>query len=84
MKLTVKQWKAGAVNVYEVKLTVHVHHQSEKEAQGYLTTALQDWAVDGKIIASVGFDSVQESEKRFFVPGVMYPENYDATSKELK
>ena len=84
MKLTVKQWRAGAVNVYEVKLTVHVHHQSEKEAQGYLTTALQDWAADGKIIASVGFDSVQESERRFFVPGVMYPENYDATSKELK
>lgn len=79
MKLTVKQCKARVVNTYEVKLTVHVHHQSEKEAQGYLTTALQDWAADGKIIASVGFDSVQESDKRFFVPGVTYPENYDAT-----
>ena len=83
MKLTVKQWRAGAVNVYEVKLTVHVHHQTEKEAQSYLTTALQDWAADGKIIASMQFDSVQESDKRFFVPGVMYPENCDAT-KELK
>ena len=79
MKLTVKQWRAGAVNVYEVKLTVHVHHQTEKEAQSYLTTALQDWAADGKIIASMQFDSVQESDKRFFAPGVMYPENYDAT-----
>ena len=84
MKLTVKQWRAGAVNVYEVKLTVHVHHQTEKEAQSYLTTALQDWAADGKIIASMQFDSVQESDKRFFVPGVMYPENCDATSMELK
>ena len=83
MKLTVKQWRAGAVNVYEVKLTVHVHHQTEKEAQSYLTTALQDWAADGKIIASMQFDSVQESDKRFFAPGVMYPENYDAI-EELK
>ena len=75
MKLTIKQFRAGVVNVYEVKLTVHVHHQSEKEAQSYVTTALQDWAAEGKIIASVQFDSVQETDKRFFVPGVMYPEN---------
>ena len=75
MKLTIKQWRAGAVNVYEVKLTVHVHHQSEKEAQSYVTTALQDWAAEGKIIASVQFDSEQETDKRFFAPGVMYPEN---------
>ena len=84
MKLTVKQHRAGAVNVYEVKLTVHVHRQTEKEALSYLLTTLQDWAADGRIIPSVQFDSVQESEKRFFVPGVMYPENCDATSKELK
>jgi len=84
MKLTVKQFRAGVVNVYEVKLTVHVHSRSEKEAQSYVTTALQDWAVDGKAIPSVQFDSVQESDKRFFAPGVMYPENYDETSKELK
>ena len=83
MKLTAKQWRAGAVNVYEVKLTLHVHHQSEKDAKSYLTTALQDWAADGRIIPSVQFDSVQESDKRFFVPGVMYPENCDAT-EELK
>ena len=79
MKLTAKQWRAGAVNVYEVKLTVQVHHQSEKEALSYLLTALQDWAADGRIIPGVQFDSVQESDKRFFAPGVMYPENYDAT-----
>ena len=84
MKLTVKQCRARVVNVYEVKLTVHVHRQTEKEALSYLLTTLQDWAADGRIIPSVQFDSVQESEKRFFVPGVMYPENYDATSKELK
>ena len=78
MKLTIKQFRAGAVNVYEVKLTVHVHHQSEKEAQSYLMTALQDWAADGKIIPSVQFDSVQETDKRFFAPGVLYPENHDA------
>jgi hypothetical protein len=83
MKLTLKQKRAGAVNVYEVKLTVHVHHQSEAEAQSYLTTALQEWAVNGKIIASMQFDSTQESDKRFFVSGVMYPENYDAI-EELK
>jgi hypothetical protein len=81
MTLTVKQWRAGAVNAYEVKLTVHVHHQSEKEAKSYLMTALQDWAADGKIIASVQFDSVQESDKRFFAPGVMYPENVPVASK---
>ena len=85
MKLTIKQFRAGVVNVYEVKLTVHVHSRSEKEAQSYVTTALQDWEVDGKAIPSVQFDSVQESNKRFFAPGVgMYPENYDETSKELK
>ena len=83
MKLTLKQKRAGAVNVYEVKLTVHVHHQSEAEAQSYLTTALQDWAVEGKIIAGMQFDSVQESNKRFFVSGVMYPEGYEAV-EELK
>ena len=83
-KLSLKQKRAGVVNVYEVKLTVHVHSRSEKEAQSYLMTALQDWAVDGKAIPSVQLDSVQESDKRFFVPGVLYPENYDETSKELK
>lgn len=83
MKLTLKQKRADVVNVYEVKLTVHVHHQSEKEAQSYLMTTLQDWACEGKIIAGVHVDSVEESPKRFFVSGVRYPEDFEAL-EELK
>jgi hypothetical protein len=79
MKLTMKQKLKGVVNVYEVKLTVHVHHQSEKDAQSYLTTALSEWAVGGEVIAGVQFDSVEESSKRFFASGVVYPENFDTT-----
>ena len=75
MKLTLKQKRADVVNVYEVKMTVHVHHQSEREAQDYLFTALENWSKDGEVIASVHFDSVEESSKRFFV-GVSYPEFY--------
>jgi hypothetical protein len=73
MKLTLKQKRAGVVNVYEVKLTVHIHHQSEKGAQSYLTTALQVWAVNGEVITGVQFDAIEESPKRFFV-NVSYPE----------
>ena len=72
-KLTLKQKRAGAVNVYEVKLTVHVHHQSEKEVRSYLFTALENWARDGEVITGVQFDSIEESDKRFFV-NVSYPE----------
>ena len=82
-KLTLKQKLAGAVNMYEVKLTLYVHHQSAKEAQSYVTTALEDWAVGGQIIAGVQFESIEESSKRFFVPKVMYPEDADAI-EELK
>jgi hypothetical protein len=74
MKLGIKQRLKGAVNVYEVKLTVHIHHQSEAEAQSYLTTALREWARNGEIIAGVEFNAIEESPKRFFVPNVMYPE----------
>lgn len=81
MKLTLKQKRAGVVNVYEVKLTVHVHHRSEKEAQSYVTTALQEWAVGGMCIPSVQFESIEESSKRFFVNGVVYPENYDPSEE---
>ena len=72
-KLSLKQKRAGVVNVYEVKLTVHIHHQSEKDAQSYLFTALENWARSGEVIAGVQFDSVEESSKRFFVD-VAYPE----------
>ena len=81
MKLGLKQKLAGVVNVYEVKLTVHVHHRSEKEAQSYVTTALQEWAVGGMCIPSVQFESIEESPKRFFVPHVTYPENYDPSEE---
>ena len=80
-KLTLKQKKAGAVNVYEVKLTLHVHHQSADEARSYVTTALQEWAVNGHCIPSVQFESIEESDKRFFINGVKYPENYDGSEE---
>ena len=81
MKLTLKQKRAGVVNVYEVKLTVHVHHQSELEARSYVTTALQDWAVNGICIPSVQFDSIEESSKRFFMPATKYPEDFDGSEE---
>ena len=77
-KLSLKQKRAGVVNVYEVKLTVHIHHQSEREAKDYLFTALENWASSGEIITGVQFDSVEESNKRFFV-NVAYPEYFDDT-----
>lgn len=78
MKLTLKQKRAGVVNVYEVKMTVQIHHQSEKDAREYLFTALEEWARDGEVITGVQFDSVEESSKRFFV-NVSYPEYFDDT-----
>jgi hypothetical protein len=77
-KLTLKQKRGGAVNLYEVKLTVLIHHQSEGEAQSYLFTALGDWSVGGKVIASVEMTSIEETNKRCFTSGVVYPENFDA------
>ena len=82
MKLTLKQKRAGVVNVYEVKLTLHVHHQSADEVRSYVTTALQEWAVNGVCIPSVQFESIEESSKRFFVDGVVYPENYDGSDDQ--
>lgn len=82
-KLTLKQKRAGVVNVYEVKLTLHVHHQSADEARSYVTTALQEWAVNGMCIPSVQFDSIEESSKRFFLQSVIYPEDFD-DSEEYK
>ena len=78
MRLTLKQKRADVVNVYEVKLTVQIHHQSEKDAQSYLFTALENWARDGEVITGVQSDSVEESSKRFFVD-VAYPEYFDDT-----
>ena len=63
--------------MYEVKLTVHVHHRSEAEAVSYLRTALYEWAVEGEIVADMQVDSVAESSKRYFVDGVVYPEDIE-------
>ena len=73
MRLTLKQKRAGVVNVYEVKMTVHIHHQSEREAKHYLFTALENWASRGEVITAVQFDSVEESSKRFFVSVACHP-----------
>ena len=77
MRLSIKQKKRGVVNVYEVKMTVYIHHQSEVEAKGYLYTAMEDWGANGAIIAGVNFDGVEVSDNRFFVSKVIYPEQYD-------
>ena len=76
-KLTLKQKRGGAVNLYEVQLTVLIHHQSEAEAQSYLHTALSEWAVNGEIIASMEVNSIKESAARCFTSGVVYPEQFD-------
>jgi hypothetical protein len=73
MKLSVKDIKAGAVNVYAVTLTVHVHHQSAAKAQSYIETAIADWAVDGKVIPCLLINSVTESPVKYHVSGVKYP-----------
>ena len=82
-KLTLKQKRGGAVNLYEVQMTVLIHHQSEGEAKSYLYTAMEDWSVNGKIIACVDMHSVEESNKRCFTSGVVYPEEYE-TLQEMK
>ena len=73
MKLSVKDIKAGAVNVYAVTLTVHVHHQSAAKAQSYIETAIADWAIDGKVIPCLLINSVTESPVKYHVSGVKYP-----------
>jgi len=76
-KLTVKQKIAGAVNVYAVKVTVYVHHQSEAEAQSYVLDALADWnGGNGRVIPAYHCHSVEESPMRFPL-GVTYPEEVE-------
>ena len=79
-KLTVRQKIQKAVNVYAVTMVVYVHHQSEKEAKSYLTTALEDWACEGELIPMVEFTAIEESPKRFFVREVVYPENLEPSA----
>jgi len=81
-KLTLKQKRGGAVNLYEVQMTVLIHHQSEKDAQSYLHTALSEWAVNGEIISSMEVKSIKESAARCFSSGVVYPETFDALQED--
>lgn len=81
-KLTLKQKRGGAVNLYEVQMTVLIHHQSEKDAQSYLHTALSEWAVDGTVISSMEVNSIKESAARCFASGVVYPEDFDAMQED--
>jgi hypothetical protein len=76
MKLSVKQKKDQVVNVYAVKVTVYVHHQSEAEAQAYVLGALEDWnGGSGRMIPAYHCHSVEESPIRFPLD-VIYPEEW--------
>ena len=76
-KLTLRQKVQKAVNVYAISMVVYVHHQSEKEAKSYMTTAIEDWACEGELIPMVEFTAIEESPKRFFVREVVYPEHLE-------
>jgi hypothetical protein len=73
MKMSIKDKRAGAVNVYAVTLTVHVHAQCASDAESYIKSAIEDWAVRGKKIPSILVESVTESRIRYHVDGVKYP-----------
>jgi hypothetical protein len=73
MKMSIKEKRAGVVNVYAVTFTVHVHAQSASDAESYIKTAIEDWAAQGKKIPSILVQSVTESSIRFHVDGVKYP-----------
>ena len=75
-RLTIKQRKAGVVNSYTVKLTILMAHQSEKEAASYLNTMIEEWAVEGRVIAGYEIESLTETNARYLAAG-MYPEQYD-------
>jgi hypothetical protein len=77
MKMSIKDKRAGAVNVYAVTFTVHVHAQSASDAESYVKSAIEDWAVRGKKIPSILVQSVNESNIRFHVDGVKYPTGGD-------
>jgi hypothetical protein len=77
MKLSAKQKKDQVVNVYAVKVTVYVHHQSEAEAQSYVLDALADWnGGNGRVIPAYHCHSVEESPMRFPLE-VTYPEDIE-------
>lgn len=70
MKLTLKQIRAGFTNAYEVKVTLHVAHQRESDAVGYVHTMIEDWGANGAVIPSYTIDSCAESPMRFTNPKV--------------
>ena len=58
-------------------------HSLRTEAQGYLYTALSDWAVNGKVIASVEMNAIEETTTRCFTSGIVYPENFDVLQEAI-
>lgn len=76
MPLTIKQRKAGAVNVYAINMTVYVHAVNSAHAESYMKTAIKDWAGDGKLIGATEVHDVQESAIRFYGPAI-YPEEVE-------
>lgn len=70
MKLTLKQIKAGATIVYEVNVTMHVAHATAKRAQSYVSTMIEDWACNGKVIPAFSINSCTESGLMFTNPEV--------------
>ena len=76
MKLSAKQKKDQVVNVYAVKVTVYVHHQTEADAQAYVLDALYDWnGGGGRVIPAYNVHSVEESTMRFPIDAI-YPEEW--------
>lgn len=76
MVMTIKQRKAGAVNVYAINMTVYVHAVNSAGAKSYMQTAIKDWAGDGKFIGATEVHDVQESAIRFYGPAI-YPEEVE-------
>jgi len=64
--MVTKQKITGVLNIYAVKVTVYVQHESEIEAQQYVKTALFDWSGrNQKIIPALFFEEVKESPMCF-------------------
>lgn len=82
MKLTVKQIKAGVTIAYEVNMTLHVAHRNAKGAQSYVSTMVEDWACQGKVIPAFSINSCTESDLVFTNPDVRQLTEHNAPSSE--
>lgn len=71
-RITIREMLEGAVNTYEVTLTVYINATNEKKATSLLNTALEGW---GKNIPAYEITSIAESNKRFF--SVLYPDQIE-------